>query len=82
MTLFNYGECKMCKLHQSRKRNVLMDVLPADICCHVGHYFGCLRCERMKENEKQFFKDFTGEINDTTKLSNQLAFFKMLKNHC
>ena len=55
MTLFNYGECKMCKLHQSRKRNVLMDVLPADICCHVGHYFGCLRCERMKENEKQFF---------------------------
>ena len=77
MTLFNYGECNMCKLHQSRKRDVLMDVLPADICCKVGEYFGCLRCEKLKENEKHFFKGFTGEINETTKPSHQLAFFKM-----
>ena len=56
MTLFNYGECNMCKLHQSRKRDVLMDVLPADICCKVGEYFGCLRCEKLKENEKHFLR--------------------------
>ena len=32
MAPFNYGECDMCKLHQSRKRDVMLDVLPVDIC--------------------------------------------------
>jgi hypothetical protein len=82
MTLFNYGECNTCKLHQSRKRDVLLDVLPADICCKVGEYFGCCRCEWMKDNESHFFKGFTGENNDTTRPSNQLScffFFTMFK---
>ena len=54
MTLFNYGECDMCELHQSRKRDVMLDVLPADICCKVGEYFGCWRCEDMKEREQKY----------------------------
>ena len=30
----------------------MLDVLPADICCKVGEYFGCWRCEDMKERNK------------------------------
>ena len=79
MTLFNYDKCDMCKLHQNSKKKAMMDILPVDICCKVGEYFGCCRCEEMKENEKHFFKGFTGEINDNTKPSHQLAFFRMFK---
>ena len=56
-----------------------MDILPADICCKVGEYFGCCRCVRMKENEQHFFKGFTGENNDINKPSNQLTSFTMFK---
>ena len=50
--LFNYDKCDMCKLHQNSTKDVLMDILPSDICCKVGKYFCCLNCERIKENEK------------------------------
>ena len=30
-----------------------MDVLPVDICCTVIEYFGCWRCEWMKEGERK-----------------------------
>ena len=79
MKLFNCGECNMCKLHQSRKRDVLMDVLPVDICCKVGEYFCCCRCERMKKKEKHFFMYYMGNPDDFTKLQLQLLFFRIYK---
>lgn len=79
MSLFNDGECDMCKLHQNSKKKVMMDILPVDICCKVSEYFGCCRCEWMRENEKHFFKGFTGENNDVNRPANQLIFFGMFK---
>ena len=60
--LFNYEGCDRCKLHQESQKNVLLDVLPVDICCKVSEYFGCSRCERMKENENNFLQTFEGML--------------------
>ena len=51
----------MCKLHQGRKKDVLMDVLPVDIRCTVIEYFGCWRCEWMKEGERKREREREGE---------------------
>jgi hypothetical protein len=79
MTLFNYGECDMCKLHQSRKRDVMLDVLPADICCKVGEYFGCWRCEDMKEREQKYSEKYINCIKTYTKPEIQLHFLRYYK---
>ena len=79
MSLFNYGECDMCKLHQNSKKNVMMDILPVDICCKVSDFFSCCRCEWMKENEKHFFIYYMGNPDDFTKLEKQLLFFRLYK---
>ena len=50
MTLFNYGECDVCKTIKGSKEKVLMDIIPVDISCKVRNYICCWRCEKMKEN--------------------------------
>ena len=75
MSLFNYGECYKCN-----KKLALCNALPANVCDMIGDYVNdCWRCERMKKNEEQFFKGFTGENNDVKKASNQLRFFVICK---
>ena len=89
--LFNYEGCDRCKLHQESKKNVLLDVLPVDICCKVSEYFGCSRCERMKENENNFLQTFEGmlkrnelivgvpRLKNLTNAERQIFFFKHYK---
>lgn len=80
MSLFNYGECKMCKRRRCNKKMALCNVLPANVCDMIGDYVNdCWRCEWMKENEDNFLKGFTGEYNDVNRPSNQLQFFRMFK---
>ena len=50
MTLFNYGECDVCKTIKGSKEKVLMDIFPVDISCKVSNYICCWRCEKMKKN--------------------------------
>ena len=55
MTLFNYGECDVCKTIKGSKEKVLMDILPVDISCKVSNYICCWRCEKMKEREHKYY---------------------------
>ena len=84
MTLFNYDKYDMCKLHQSRKKDVLMDVLPVDICCKVGEYFGCWRREEIKEKEKHYSMYYAGKPNNYhTKNKHYNCYFSdCIKHHC
>ena len=76
MSLFNYGECNVCKMRKCKKKLVLCNVLPANVCNMIGDYINeCWRCEKLKENEKHFFKGFTGVNDDVNRASNQLKFF-------
>ena len=81
LALFNYGECDMCKLHQSRKRDVMLDVLPVDICRKVGEYFGCWRCEDMKEREQKYSEKYINCIKTYTKPEIQLNFLRYYKKN-
>ena len=80
MSLFNYGGCDKCKRRRCNKKTALCNVLPANVCDMIGDYVNdCWRCQWMKENETHFFNGFTGENNDITKPSNQLAFCTMFR---
>ena len=81
MTLFNYSKCEQCKRRRYNKKMVLCNVLPTNVCDTIGEYVNdCWRCEKMKDNEKDFFTGFTGENNDINRPSNQLLFFRIYKS--
>ena len=77
MALFNYSCCKSCKFSQDRKKYVLLDVLPVDICDKVSKFFGCWRCEWMRQREEEMFKKYIGKDNTYTKPELQILFFRL-----
>ena len=77
MTLFDYSCCKSCKFSQERKKDVLLDVLPVDICCKVSEFFGCWKCKWMKEKEEEMFKRYIDKDNTYTKPELQILFFRL-----
>ena len=77
MTLFDYSCCKSCKFSQESKKDVLLDVLPVDICDKVSKFFGCWKCEWMKENEEEMFKRYIDKDNTYTKPELQILFFRL-----
>ena len=77
MTLFDYSCCKSCKFSQDRKKDVLLDVLPVDICDKVSKFFGCWKCKWMKEKEEEMFKRYIDKDNTYTKPELQILFFKL-----
>ena len=80
MSLFDYGECSMCKRRRCNKKLALCNVLPANVCNIIGDYVNdCWRCEKLKENEKHSFQGFTGVNDDVNRASNQLKCFIMFK---
>ena len=79
MSLFNYGECDMCKTIKGSKEKVLMDILPVDICCKVGEYIGCWVCEWMKEREQKYNEKYPICHKLYSKPELQLQFFRYFK---
>lgn len=83
MTLFNYGECDVCKTIKGSKEKVLMDIIPVDISCKVSNYICCWRCEKMKEREHKYYDKHIAiniGLNELyTKPEIQLHFFKYYK---
>ena len=77
MSLFDYSCCKSCKFSQDRKKDVLLDVLPVDICCKVSEFFGCWKCEWMKEKEEEMFNRYIDKDNTYTKPELQILFFRL-----
>ena len=71
----------MCKLHQGSKKDVLMDVLPVDICCKLSEYFGCLRCECMMKQEQHYTVYHKPYDNKLTKPEKQLIFKKLYQEN-
>ena len=74
MTLFDYSCCKRCKFSQESKNDVLLDVLPVDICDKVSKFFGCWKCKWMKEKEEEMFKRYIDKDNTYTKPELQIFF--------
>ena len=85
MTLFNYGECDVCKTIKGSKEKVLMDILPVDISCKVSNYICCWRCEKMKERDHKYYDKHVAiniGLNELyTKPEKNYIFSSITKNH-
>ena len=59
MSLFNYGECsmcKVCKVHKNDIKTALNQLFPASVCNIIFEYNSeCLKCQWMKDKEKNIF---------------------------
>ena len=68
---------KVVSLVKIVKKDVLLDVLPVDICCKVSEFFGCWKCEWMKEKEEEMFNRYIDKDNTYTKPELQILFFRL-----
>ena len=63
MTLFNYGQCKICGRKNNDIKIELCKTLPVNVCNRICEYnVICYTCRTLLKREDDFFKNRTGGV--------------------